>query len=82
MYSGSFGISELEEQLKTKYKNGLKNFNYISVREDAGKKIIEKLTNRKDIDVLIDPTLLLTTEEWDKLIQKPKMLKTEKLTFQ
>lgn len=35
----------------------------LSVREDAGAKIIKDLTGR-DAPVLVDPTLLLTKEKW------------------
>lgn len=77
-FAASFGISELPEEYKEKTQKALKEFKAISVREDTGKNIIEKLTNRKDIEVLLDPTMLLTVEEWDKVAKKPKQLKTDR----
>ena len=77
-FSASFGISELPQEYKEKTAKALKNFKAISVREDAGKKIIEELTGRNDIQVLVDPTMLLTAEEWDKVSKKPEQLKTNK----
>lgn len=77
-FSASFGISELPEDCKMRAKNALMKFKAISVREEQGKKIAEELTNRKDIEVLVDPTMLLTAEEWDKVSKKPKQLKTDK----
>ena len=77
-YAASFGISSLPEQYNEKLKNALKDYKAISVREDAGKKIIENVVGRKDVQVLIDPTMLLTAEEWDKVAKKPKQLKTDK----
>lgn len=74
-FSASLGISELPEEYKKIARNELKNFKAISVREDAGKKIVEELTKRNDIEVLIDPTMVLTNKEWDKVSQKPKQLK-------
>ncbi len=53
-------------------------FKEISVREEAGKKIVEDLTGRKDVEVLVDPTMLLTAEEWDNVSNKPEQLKTDK----
>lgn len=55
-------------------KNSFEDFKAISVREDSGKKIIEDLTKRDDIDVLVDPTMLLSSEEWDKVLKKPVQL--------
>ena len=50
----------------------------MSVREDRGKEIVEELTGRKDAEVLIDPTMLLTREEWDLVAKKPNNLKNNK----
>ena len=77
-FSASFGISELPEQYKEKTAKALKEFKAISVREEAGKKIVEELTGRKDVEVLVDPTMLLTAKEWDKVSKKPEQLKTDK----
>ena len=77
-FSASFGISSLPEQYNEKLKNALKDYKAISVREDAGKKIIEDVVGRKDVQVLVDPTMLLTAEEWDKVAKKPEQLKTDK----
>ena len=64
--------------MKDYYKERLLGIKYLSVREDTGKDIIENLTGREDIQVLVDPTMLLTSEEWNKVIKKPKQLKTDK----
>ena len=77
-FSASFGISNLPEQYNEKLKKALKDYKAISVREDAGKKIIEEVVGRKDVQVLVDPTMLLSAEEWDKVAKKPEQLKTDK----
>lgn len=77
-YASSFGINELPSKYKVLFKNELMKFKNISVREEAGKKIIEELTGRTDVEVLIDPTMLLTADEWDKVSKKPTMLKNDK----
>ncbi len=77
-FSASFGISELPEEYKEKTANELKKFKAISVREDDGKKIVEELTGRNDVEVLVDPTMLLSADEWDKVSKKPKQLKTNR----
>lgn len=71
--AASFGVNEIpnNDEYITLYKNGLNNIGNLSVREFKGKEIIEKISQRKDIEVLVDPTLLLTSEEWNKIIKKP-----------
>ena len=74
-YSASFGLSNLDKNIEEKFINGLNNFKNISVREEKGKSIVEALINREDVQVLIDPTMLLSSEDWDKISKKPKQLK-------
>lgn len=75
-YAASFGVSEILAERKEKFTEYLSDFNHISVREEAGAKIIKELTGR-DVDVLVDPTLMLTKEEWLK-ISKPSPNKPNK----
>lgn len=74
-YAASFGISHIEEKYKENIKNTINNFNLISVRENRAKEIIIELTGRNDIEVLVDPTMLLDAEEWDKVSKKPEQIK-------
>lgn len=58
--------------------------NAIGVRESGLKKVLETVVN-KNIEVNIDPTFLLTSEEWDKIsaqveINEPYLLIYENLT--
>lgn len=48
----------------------LSDFQHHSVREQSGAELVAEITGRK-ADVNVDPTLLLTTEEWDKITVKP-----------
>ena len=77
-FSASFGISQIPEELKEYYKQNLLEMNKLSVREERAKEIIKELTGRTNVEVLVDPTLLLTAQEWDKVSKKPKQLKSEK----
>lgn len=77
-FSASFGINELPKEYHKKLKKEISKFKAISVREEAGKEIIKDVVGRKDVEVLVDPTMLLTAEEWDKVSTKPKMLKSNK----
>lgn len=70
-YAASFGVSEIPEEKKEEYTHYLSEMKAISVREEAGAKIVKELTGR-DAEVLIDPTLMLYKEEWEKVSKKPK----------
>lgn len=70
--SGSFGVEEIPEEWKRTYIDGLSGFAHISVREDAGAKIIKDLIGR-DVPVLVDPVMLLSREEWLKVAKKPRV---------
>ena len=76
--SASFGISNIPDEMKEYYKDKINCLNNISVREERGKEIIKELTGRTDVEVLIDPTMMLKTKEWDKVLKRPKQLKTNK----
>lgn len=73
-WAASFGIDELPKKYMKKVQSELLKFKCISVREDAGKKIVENLTNRKDVNVLIDPTMLLNSDEWDMVSVRPRQM--------
>ena len=42
--------------------------------ETKGKELVEELTGWNDVEVVLDPTMLITSEEWTKLSKKPKQL--------
>jgi len=67
-YAPSFGENPLPNHALSKVGLLLKDFAALSVRETAGMNIISKLSGRK-ADLVLDPTLLLTKEEWKNLIQ-------------
>lgn len=65
-YAASFGVSCIPTRLYPLYKLGLRNIDYISVREYSGRKIISKLINESS-EVVLDPTLLLSKKQWLKI---------------
>ncbi len=80
-YAPSFGVSEIAKEKEDFCSEPLKEFKAISVREEAGKQIIEKITGRKDVEVLVDPTMMLTEKEWIEVEKKPKCLKNDNFVF-
>lgn len=74
-YAPSFGVSILPNECKGEYKKWLYGIDNISVREEEGAKIIKELTG-KDVVVVVDPTMLITSKQWLAVskvhISKPK----------
>lgn len=69
--SPSFGVSKIPDYRKKEYAEYLKNIFSLSVREEAGRKIIKDLTDR-DAPVLLDPTMLVPVEKWNDICEQPK----------
>lgn len=70
-YAASFGVDEIPEDYHEDVRKGLMHLKYISVREEAGKRIVETLTGRTDAQVVVDPTLLLSEQDWLFVAKKP-----------
>ena len=68
-YASSFGKSGFEEPYKEKCGNLLASYSHISVREKSGEAIVKDLCG-KDAVTSVDPTLLLTKEDWMPLTEK------------
>lgn len=62
-YATSFGVSQIEQRYHKIYKNFLDRLNYVSVRENSGKVIVDKLSIN-DAVVVCDPVILLDSDEW------------------
>ena len=73
-YATSFGQSQLPKDIEKKAEVFLKRIKHIGIREESGKKLIEKIAERK-IPVVCDPTLLFTGEEWLSIQQKEPIVK-------
>ena len=70
-YAPSFAVSEIEEKYQEAYAKLLRGFSSLSVRESTGKRIIRELIGQ-DVEQVLDPTLLLTKEEWEHEISELK----------
>lgn len=69
-YSASFGYDQVEPDRENFYRTQLQRFDQISVREQSGVKIVEKLLG-KDATLLVDPTMMLAKEEWNTIAKEP-----------
>lgn len=71
-YAPSIGLPQVPFELVDKYKILINNIKFVSIREKDGANIIKKITGR-DVPVVVDPTLLLTKDDWKKHMIEPKI---------
>lgn len=73
-YSPSLGARNINtECLNPKqYAKLVKDFDYLSVREDNGQKWIKELTGI-DVPIVADPTVLMTAEDWKNALPVEKI---------
>lgn len=76
IYGASLGNEELLQEYSLDFKSKTKGLKYISVREKSIIKPLEEICNKKIYQV-IDPTLLLKKEDWEKLINENKKVNLE-----
>lgn len=62
-YGSSIGLSKLSPEAEEVFKKELSGFASLSVREQQASELLKKLLN-KDVDVVLDPTLILNSKEW------------------
>lgn len=77
--ASSFASNTIPKNMRERYKKHLAKFYATSVREKNGINIINKeLELNKDVSVILDPTLLLSKEDWLKTIPRSKFKKKKK----
>lgn len=62
-YAPSFGVNSLNPEITERVSKWIQRFEYLSVREIAGKEIVKELTG-KEVPVVLDPTFLFNKDEW------------------
>ena len=76
-YAASWGVSAISEELKNEITPLLKNFNYVSVREEKGLDLC-KQCGREYAEWVCDPTLLLDAHEYRNLYNENTIRKPSK----
>lgn len=66
-YSSSFGKDKLDKSEVNITKELLSKYDQIAVREASAVQIINDLNINKEVEHVLDPTLLLNKEDWSKL---------------
>ena len=65
-YAASFGLSEIDGKYHDDLRRRLADFDALSVREQTATTLIREICGL-DAPVVVDPTLLLTKEQWEEL---------------
>ncbi|CAM4144376.1 polysaccharide pyruvyl transferase family protein [Zobellia nedashkovskayae] len=66
-YASSFGVGSVNSAYYPKYKDWLNNLTHTSTREADGVRIIKEVTGKDAVHV-VDPTLLLSKEDWQEIM--------------
>lgn len=78
-YAASFGANTIDEDFKQNYSVLLAKYAYISVREASGVLLVKELCKKQACHV-VDPTMLLSAEQWKQEITSKSKL-PEKFVF-
>ncbi|TCK84942.1 polysaccharide pyruvyl transferase family protein [Albibacterium bauzanense] len=79
-YAVSFGCTEYPERELSLIKPFIEKFDVLSVRENTGLSILEKVGITK-VELMPDPTLLLEESDLERLISEKKKTKSKKFIF-
>lgn len=75
-YAASFGIPSIPPYLAKVYARGLRGIPVLTVREERAAQIVENLTGSRP-PVVLDPTMLLTAQDWSHLATSSQTWKDE-----
>lgn len=70
-YGSSMGVHEIPAQAFYRYKQQLKKFSAIGVREKSGADIVRAMGLTAEVKHVVDPTMLLSAEEWAEVARAP-----------
>ncbi|WP_076453806.1 polysaccharide pyruvyl transferase family protein [Zobellia uliginosa] len=66
-YASSFGVGSIDGTYYDQYRKWINNLKHISTRESDGVNIIKDITGKDALHV-VDPTLLLSKEDWQNIM--------------
>lgn len=72
-YAASIAQPDIPPALRDSFKESINEMAHIAVREYEGAELIKKYTGR-NVDVVLDPTMLLSSDDWSKIENKPYWL--------
>lgn len=72
-YAASIAMNELNKDQERRFKELLRNFKYISVREKTGVNLLNDI-GINNIYQVLDPVYLLSSDDWKQLVNKSKLI--------
>ena len=72
-YSSSIARPCFPKEVEQRAKEGLSKFQHIAVREQSSVDMLNKLLGRDDVQLVVDPTFLLSREEWEEFGNRAKI---------
>lgn len=73
-YAASIGADNIPYELRPLYEKLLSRYAHISVRENSGVEVIKNISG-KIADVVLDPTLLLDSDQWNEIAYPKRLFK-------
>lgn len=70
-YAPSIGVTSLKKAESDQINYYLQQYDAVSCRESIGQHVLSNCVKNKDIVNVLDPTFLLTSEDWNKLAISP-----------
>lgn len=71
-YAPSFGLSNIPKKYWKKYREMLESFQFLSVREESGVRIVKEIA-KLNCEIVIDPVYMFDKNEWKDKIPDKKM---------
>jgi hypothetical protein len=71
-YAPSIALPSIPEKFREEMTEMLQGIPYLSSREKQGAELIKELTGR-DAKVVVDPTLLLNSDQWNQIATEPQI---------
>ena len=66
-YAASIGVIDCNQDELEYLKKGIGSFDFISLREYEGKKLVKKILPDRQVEWVLDPTFLLNKSDWSEL---------------
>lgn len=73
-YAPSIGVAYFTEEQRNYVKNHLRSYQFVSCRERYGTEILKDLSP-VEVTTVLDPTLLISSDTWNKIATKPSLKK-------
>ena len=80
-YASSFGVKTLPPEYVEDYRRLLSDYHTLTVRETAGAALVKDLIG-KEVPTVLDPTLLLTPDQWEAVLAEKKAEKNSIFVYQ